>query len=127
MNMLSTTEVARATGKSRVTIQNWCRDGKIASERDPVSGSYKIPETALEPYKVRNLLKGRKRSLLTVPQAAKILGRTTGDITALIRARAITYVRLPDNVIRIDSSDLDAFIEARKERAAIPAMTSGSI
>lgn len=127
MMHFTTTEVARATGKSRVTIGNWCKAGKIKYVMDPISGTYLIPESELEPYQARNLLKTRRRPHMTVPQVAKILGRTTGDVALIIKSRQLVCVRHHDGVIRIDPADLEAFIEGRKDRERIPASTPGSI
>ena len=40
----TTGELAEAMGKSQYTIQErWCNDGRIACEKDPESGKWRIP------------------------------------------------------------------------------------
>jgi len=57
--------------------------------------------------------------LLNVDQAADRLGTSTRFIRRLIAERRISFVKLGKHV-RIDSDDLDAFVEAGRVSAAVP-------
>lgn len=60
-------------------------------------------------------------SLLTVEQASEQLGTSTRFVRRLIAERRITFIRLGRHV-RIDTTDLDAFVAAgRVEHADRPA------
>lgn len=53
--------------------------------------------------------------LLTVKQAAEIVGVGVGTIYRVIEKRQLRICRLTSDIIRIDPKDLDAWIEASKE------------
>jgi excisionase family DNA binding protein len=61
--------------------------------------------------------------LLNVDQAADRLGTSTRFIRRLIAERRISFVKLGKHV-RIDSDDLDAFVEAGRVAAAVPSEPS---
>jgi excisionase family DNA binding protein len=63
--------------------------------------------------------------LLNVDQAADRLGTSTRFIRRLIAERRISFVKLGKHV-RIDSDDLDAFVEAGRVAAAVPRESSAT-
>lgn len=120
---LSTFEAGKILGVSPTTIRNWCQRGKIQHVMDTV-GCYRIPESEIEAKLAEAIRKVPEKRLLTVRDAARMLGYTTGHVVELIKRRRIAY--LPDPV-RIDREDLDAFIESAKIRPRMSANTAGRI
>lgn len=121
---LSTVQAARMLGRTPHTLWRWCKSGRIASTQDPVTGAFVIPETALEPFVQRGLIKTEikvERKLLTLEQAAFELNMSKKDVQKLIDKRAIDYFAGPP--LRIPVRALDDFIEAstisRKTRGRI--------
>ena len=57
-----------------------------------------------------------KYSLLTVEQVAERLGTTVRFVRRLRAERRLAFVKLGKH-LRVDSTDLEAFIDAHRERA----------
>lgn len=122
---VSTTEAARMLGKTRQTIRIWCEDGKVESTTDE-NGCYRIPQEVVEKLARRTRVKPAhvQRRLITIQEAAQILGITATAMKDLITQRRIPHIPSP---VRVDILDVERFIEQSKVPALNAASTSGSI
>jgi hypothetical protein len=101
---LSTVEAGRILGRTRQTIAGWCKTGKLKAEVDPITGAFAIPQSELEPFIQRGLIRTEikiERLLLTVEEASIMLNMTKRSVEDFIYHGELEYFTGPPRRIPV--------------------------